>query len=115
MVLPPWKRRLMAVLEESIEVANALVKLQASEKAILELRTRSERDRRGGDREVEEPNNKTETKQDIESAEKHQQLEGSKEALKIEGKDVLPAENGHAEEKIRSEGIEEQEDINTRA
>ena len=56
----------MVVLEESIEVANVLVKLQVSEKAIVELRRRTGRD--GGGSEADGVNSeitKTDTEGDI--------------------------------------------------
>jgi hypothetical protein len=100
---------LTVVLEESIEVANVLVRLQASEKAVLELREKSGRDR-GVVREVQEPDTKTETNADTKSAEDEEQSEGTKEDVKIEGKGIFPEEDGHDEKKIYSNDMKAEED-----
>jgi len=103
-----WEGLLTVVLEESIEVANVLVRLQASEKAVLELRERSRRES-GVVRGVQEPDIKTETNAETKSAEDDQQSEGTKENVETEGKDILHEEDGHYENQIHSNDKKEED------
>ena len=71
------RKGLIVVLEESIEVANVLVKLQVSEKAIVELRRRTGRDGGGSEAEaVDSEMAKSDTERDTSPPEDHEEYLG---------------------------------------